>query len=234
MDENDNNLKNIDEKETYDLVERDRASTRVNAVAYLFVAISLAYALHSVYSIGQYLIDDSVPLVNCPKTYALDAPVIMQTIRSDSIQSQDRWIRGFMRRFITSQFPRTSEDVTPFFKYVIEHSAGMVQRKYKSLLVEENEIKAFIGYGFNYRFYPKFTDGSELKIRKTDNPKQVIVEIDGFLVKKMAKVTKRYSPTMKYKLEIGTPTLKNPEGITVLETDIEQITDYISGTKEKL
>lgn len=234
MKNEDNNYKNIEIEETSDIVQRDIVSSHLNKVATVFIVVSIVFAAHSLYSIIKFLADDSIPLVNCPKSFVLDAPVLMKPLRDEAPLVQDRWIRGFIRRFITSQFPRTAQDVKPFFEYVINHSTGYINQKYKSLLIEEEEMKSFIGNGFNYRFYPKVTDGDSLKIRKTDKPNVLVVEIDGFLVKKMAKVTERFTPTLKYTIEIVKPTSKNPEGINVVDADIEIITDYISGTKKSL
>ena len=87
--------------------------------------------------------------------------------------------------------------------------------------------------GFYYRFYPK--SDNDLRIRTVQGKNnQWIVEIDGYLIKRMSVTQERYTPTLRYTVEAGTPTIDNPEGLYVIEGDVEQITDYVSGRKESL
>lgn len=236
MDNEQNDIDIIDESDTKEMVERQIASNLLIRLSYLFIALSIVYAVHSIGSIFKYATDNSVPLVNCPLAYELDAPVLMKPLRDENPKAKDRWIRGFIRRYIQSQFPRNSEDFTAFTTYVANHSKYAVKDKYESLLIDKEQIMKFIEAQFFYKFYPKFGlgDGSDIRIRANDIPDQYVVEVDGYLIKRMNKIQERFTPTLRYVVEMGKPTLQNPEGIYVVDANIEQITDYVSGTKENL
>jgi len=155
-------------------------------------------------------------------------------LKEEGIKEKDRWVRGFVRRFILAQFPRTKEDVKKSFKYVKDHSTDSVRFKYEKLLSDAEKISENID-GTHYQFYPKVSDsGYDLRIRKGDSSDEWVVEIDGYLVKKMNNNEERYFPTLKYKIKAGKATLQNPEGLYVVEANIERIVDYVSGKKENL
>ena len=226
----------IDREEASDLIERDSASNILARISMVFIAFSIVFCAHSIYSIVFYLTDTSVPLVVCPRNFVVDAPVLMKSIRDQSALVQDRWVRGFMRRFVTSQFPRTGNDVVPFFTYVVDHSDGAVKDKFESLLKDKTEVQAFVNSGTFYKFYPKHVDAESppLRIRATDTPNKWSVDYEGFLVKKMNNIQERYVATLRYTVVADKPTMTNPEGLYVVDGTMEHITDYVSNTKEKL
>ena len=224
----------INREETDEVVSRSIEYDFFVKLILTVVALSIFYIFHSISSIVHYLSDDSIPVVSCPRVYNLDAPVVMGTIESGKPIEKDRWVRGFIRRFILGQFPRTKDDVEIGFKYVINHSTGDVKAKYESLHRDADEISELIKDN-NYKFYPKVSDGGyDIRVRSDEKEKTWMVEIDGFLIKKMNNNEERYFPTLKYKIVTGKATLTNPEGLYVEETEMERITDYVSRKKEKL
>jgi hypothetical protein len=229
-------MDSIDDNDTKDLRERSTENSKLSFLVFVFAALSVVMAIYSAYSIIYFTTDRSVPLVACPRNFVLDAPVLMKTIREETPIVQDRWIRGFTRRFIEAQFPRTGLDVKPFFSYVSTHSDGDVHTKFSSLLEEHVEVEHIVSGGSFYRFYPKHVElsSSAVRIRAVTPGKEWVVEVDGYLVKKMGQVTERFTPTLRYTVESKKPTIENPEGLYVTEGTIEQITDYVSETKEKL
>lgn len=216
-----------------DLVEQEVLTGGLRTLSAIFIGLALLIGFHSVYTIVKMLGDRSLPLVVCPREYTLDAPVVMKTIERSSIKSQDRWIRGFMRRFLTYQFPRSVQDVKPFFNYIYNHSKGDINLKFESYLKDVEAIQDMVKYGNYFRFYPK--DSKDLRIRPVDGyTNRWVVEIDGYLIKKMSLTTERFTPVLRYTVESGEPTMDNPEGLYVIEGNIEQYVDYVSGKKENL
>lgn len=229
----DNNENRPEKDELGKIAERELLSDQLRVLCGIFIGLALFIIAHAMYTTYSMLTDRSIPVVSCPRSYDLDAPVLMKTIDKKGLKNQDRWIRGFIRRFVTSQFPRTAEDAQTFFQYVIDHSKGMVNYKYRSIMKDIGEISKLIGAEHFFRFYPK--DQNDIRIRSVQGTtNQFVVEIDGFLIKKMSLTQERFTPTLRYVVEIGEPNLDNPEGLYVIEGDIEQITDYVSGRKEKL
>jgi hypothetical protein len=215
------------------IAKREILSGQLKTLAGLFIGLSLVIIAHAVITTYKMLSDRSVPVVVCPRSFDLDAPVLMKTIDVKGLKNQDRWIRGFMRRFITMQFPRNKEDVKSFLEYVVNHSTGDINYKYQTLLKDVGDISDMVKNGFYYRFYPKSENDMRIRTVQGKN-NQWIVEIDGYLIKKMSVTQERYTPTLRYTVEAGSPTIDNPEGLYVIEGDVEQITDYVSGRKESL
>lgn len=215
------------------IAKKEILSGQLKTLAGLFIGLALVIIAHAGISMYNMLSDRSVPVVVCPRSFDLDAPVIMKTIDARGLKNQDRWIRGFMRRFITSLFPRTKEDAKSFFQYVIDHSKGDINYKYKTLMVDIDEVSDMIKNEYYYRFYPK--DNNDVRIRTVQGTNnRWVVEIDGYLIKRMSLTQERFTPTLRYVVEAGEPTIDNPEGLYVIEGDVEQITDYVSGRKESL
>lgn len=234
MDEMNNNKRESSSDDALkQIAKREVLTAGLRNLAGIFIGLSLVILAHALYTTYQMLTDRTVPVVVCPRTFDLDAPVLMKTIDAKGLTAQDRWIRGFVRRFVTHQFPRTVEDTKPFFEYVEKHSKGSINYKYRSLLKDITDIQDMVKNGFFYRFYP--SSNSDLRIRTVQGTtNQWIVEIDGYLVKKLSITQERYTPTLRYTIESGQPTIDNPEGLYVIDGDIEQITDYVSGRKENL
>ncbi len=231
MDNNKESLERDDALEN--IAKREVLSGQLKTLAGIFIGLSLIIIAHAVITTVKMLSDRTVPVVVCPRSFDLDAPVLMPTINTKGKQTQDRWIRGFVRRFITMQFPRTKEDTKPFFEYVVNHSRGDIQYKFMTLLKDVEDVSNMVKNGTYYKFYPK--SESEIRIRTVQgNATQWVVEVDGYLIKRMSMTQERYTPTLRYTIEAGEPTIDNPEGLYVIEGDVEQITDYVSGRKESL
>lgn len=229
----DKNLPENQEEALKDLVEQEVLTGGLRTLAAVFIGLALLIGFHAVYTIFNMLGDRTVPIVMCPREYNLDAPVLMKTIKDNGNQAQDRWIRGFMRRYILNQFPRHKDDVAPFFTYIYNHSKGSIQTKFASYLKDKEDIAEMVKNGWYYKFYPQ--DSKKLRIRPVQgNPSQWVVEIDGYLIKRMTLTTERFAPTLRYTVETGQPTMDNPEGLYVIDGNIEQFVDYVSGKKENL
>jgi hypothetical protein len=188
----------------------------------------IGHAFVSIYSLWT---DKSIPLVVCPRSFELDAPVLMKTITDvESSYIQDRWIRGFIRRYVLNSYPRTEADAEPFYTYLQNHSKGAVQTKYEAYLNQIEEIKVRIASGNTLRFYA--TNSQDVRIRKNANSGEWTVEIDGYLVKNYGGRQERSIKTLRYTVEAGSATRINPDGLYVTDADLEMLTDYVSGKKE--
>lgn len=219
-----------DNKELRSLIEEDAHSNRLTVMASLFLAFALFVGGHSIYKIIQLSVDNSVPIVNCPKAYSLDAPVILKPVAESETKNKDRWVRGFVRRFVHNQFPRVKEDVAPFLSWVTAHTRGGIHSKYGELARNSSTVENMVDNGYFFRFYPK--DSEDVRIRASDVPGKWVVEIEGYLIKRTGSTEERTSPTLRYEIEADKATLDNPEGLYVTSTNIEVITDYVSGRKK--
>ena len=234
MDDNDILLQEDGAKE---FIEQQTETGKLSRITVAAAAVLFAFALHSLYSICYYMTDKSIASTICPRQFEADAPVLMKPLRDGTPENKDRWMRGFIRRFVTSQFPRSGKDVLPFFSYAANHSKGVVSRKFQALVKDHADIATLVDANQNYSFYPKFgfeDKNQALRIRETDKPGRWIVEFDGFLLKNIGRRTERYIPTLRYVVEVGPATKDNVEGLYVTEANIEQMIDYVSGTKENL
>lgn len=191
--------------------------------------IFLLLSVHFVWDISSKASDRSIPLVECPKSYELDSPVILPVLREASAKSKDQWIRGFVRKFVIRQFPRNQKDSEMFFKHVASRSQGDVKKMYEKRLDNIEKFNALLNDGFLYSFYPK--NSLDVRIRAQGNGRWV-VEIDGTLVHQMREQEVRTFPTLRYVIEAGPVTLENPEGLYVIEANIDQYADFVSGEKK--
>lgn len=224
----------IDKKDTEKLIQKEVELNFFLKLIILVISLSIVYIYHSVSSIVKYVFDDSIPIVACPKEYSIDSPVLMKTMKEEGVKEKDRWIRGFIRRFILAQFPRTKDDVKKSFQYIKDHSSDDVRLKFERFLSDADKIAETIDAN-HYQFYPKISDsGYEVRIRPGESAEEWVVEVDGYLIKKMNTNEERYSPTLKYKIQAGKATISNPEGLYVVEANIERIIDYVSGKKENI
>ena len=222
--------KERDEIEFSDAEELIKQGTEINRLTILislFIAFFLFLNIHTVYSIYSSWTDESIPLTICPRSFDLDAPVLMKSIEeNDQRYIQDRWIRGFIRRFVLNSYPRTGADAEKFFRFALDHSEGPLKTKYQSYVNAIGEIKSSISAGNSVLFYPK--SSNEMRIRAVSKTKW-IVEIEGFLVKNLMSSQERSVTTLRYDIEARRPTRTNPDGLVVVATNLETIADYVSG-----
>lgn len=212
--------------------EKNKAERTLRFFLSIFIGLSLLLLFQALYSIFEFATDDSIPLVSCPKSYELNAPVILKSVSSSELTT-DRWIRGFIGRYMKYQFPRTGEDAEKFFTYVKNHSTGSIKRKYQSYLKEMENIEKLINSGFYYKVYAK--NSTEVRIRSIDNEenKRWIVEVDSYIVNMAGLDQVRTNPTLRYTVEAGKPTLTNPEGLYVVKSNMDEKVDYVSGREKE-
>jgi len=217
----------IDLGQTEGLVKFSAAKNKLLMLVSVFIAFSIFITGHALYSIYEMLTDDSIPMVICPRTDNLDAPVVMNVLKdTKELYIQDRWIRGFVRRYILNLFPRTQDDAEPFYTYVRDHSKGKVKVKYDAFLNDINRISESIKSGNKIMFYPK--NSTEVRIDRTKHENEWIVEVDGYMIKQY-NGEERTTPTVRFTVEAGEPTKENPEGLYVTDLKTKVIADYVSG-----
>lgn len=222
----------VDFGQAEELVQFGAEKSRLITLVAIFIACSVFVIIQALWSSYQFWADDSIPLVVCPKSFDLDAPVVMNTINDTGNQYvQDRWIRGFVRRYVLNSYPRTEEDAERFFTYVRDHSAGYVRDKYQAFLNEISGIKDKIGSNNTIRFYAK--NSAEMRIRRNgDTLNQWTVEVDGYMVKNVGGSEERTVRTLRYVVESVPATRHNPDGLVVIDSNLDLIVDFVSGKSE--
>lgn len=220
-----------------DFSENEKENTKAIREVILFSALGLALILHSGYSVFQMLFDDSIPLVVCPREYDLDKPVIMTTIdQNNEAYIQDRWLRGFVRSYVMSLFPRTEADVVSFFTYIKNHSSPEIAYKYQGFLDSEDGIRRLVESGQSIKFYPKAGNGLRIRPTQSLGNKQTewVIEVDGFFNKGGKNVSERTLPTIRFTVESTAATKLNPEGLVVTELIFDDsIADKVSSRKKE-
>ena len=209
------------------LLERDAHFSNVHYFYMAVVSFSIVISCFGLYYGIHYIIDDEVPVVECPASYTLDAPVTLPPISKQSAKQKDSWIKGFMRRYINSSFPRKPEDVVEFLTFVANHSTGAVNVKYKNLLNASDRYKDEV-LSRSIRFYPSGNEKFRIRQIKGDSWS---VEIDGFLVKQVGDAENREQVVLKYDVEGVVQTAENPEGLVVTYED-RIYTDFVTGNQE--
>ena len=220
----------IEQDELKPLVEKEAATNWLSIVAGAFLAIATFVSISSIIGIISISQDETIPLVICPSVYEIDSPVLMKTISAAKPEMKDKWIKGFVRRVLQAQFPRTSQDAETHVTYIMNHSKGDVRRLYEGYFEEIDAFKTLIDQGYYYAFYPNNT--LEVRIRSTGNGGEWAVEVDGFMVRTAGSKEERTTPTLNYVIKTGEHTLKNPEGLYVVESNIIEIADYVSGRRD--
>jgi hypothetical protein len=218
-----------------DFKENEKEYNKTIRDIVLFASLGIALILHSGFSLFQMVFDESIPLVICPRDYDLDKPVIMKTIsENDKAFVQDRWIRGFVRNYVMSLFPRTDQDAVPFFSFIKNHSSYSIADKYKSYLDSAEGIKKMLENGQGVRFYPKSSSGVRIRPTQTDGKQtEWVVEVDGYLNKGYHQNAERTLPTIRMTITAQPPTRTNPDGLLVTDLILDnKILDLVSGRKK--
>lgn len=222
------------ELEGFDSEVQDLAQ-KEDSIATAFLLFVLAGALFGtsvffdVLEIRNKLLDKTVPIVECPVSFELDSPRLLKVIREGSDSSKERWIRGFVRRYVQAQFPRNGVDAETFLPHVIGRSKKEVKKYYQSLFGSLKQFKGLIDQGFYYRVYPVGRTAMRIRLSSVS---RWVVEFDVVMVQQMNGNEKRSFPTLRYTIEAGEVTLDNPEGLYVVESNTDTYVDYMTGERK--
>lgn len=211
------------------LIEKEAASNWLNILAGTFLAIAAFLSINCFLDIVHILNDESIPMVVCPKTFELDSPVLMKTISLASPEAKDKWIKGFIRRFINAEFPRSIEESKTSLKYVVDHSKGAIRSQFEGYLDKVEDFNNLMLQGFYFSFYPN--NSLDVRIRASGSKGEWVVEVDGFLIRQVGNKEERSTPTLRYVVRVGDHTMDNPEGLYVVDGNVSDIADYVSGRK---
>lgn len=223
----------VNQEDLVELLENDVEKQRLLTLSGVVLGLSVLMILHNFYSIIKMVTDDSIPLVNCPRTFELDKPVLLKSVYSSKI-SIDNHIRGFSISFVRSLFPRSVEDLEPFYNYVINHSDGYFKKRYEARLEDKKKIKDNIEVGIYSKFW--IANSQKIQIRPLDGKTgQWKVIILGYLHKRLSGGEfEKLQPRIELVVKAVKPTITNPEGLIVDEFVMKQINDPISGSEVEI
>ena len=218
----------IDPREIKDLLDKDTSTNWLLVTSGIVIAASIFLSFQAITSIFRSLRDDTLPLVSCPNSYSLDAPTILRTLKSSSLREKDRFIRGFVRRAIVNQFPQSSSEAEPSLRWLVGHTTKPLRTEYEAYLDDLKKFNALIETNHFKTFYAK--DVNSVRIRNVAQG-EWIVEVDGFFVVRRGEYEERTTPTLTMTIITSDSTLENPEGLFITRTNIDKISDYVSGRK---
>jgi hypothetical protein len=221
----------IEKDELSPLIEKESANNWLNIVMGLFLAVATFLSINCFIDIIHILNDDTIPMVVCPKSFEIDSPVLMKTINLSSAEAKDKWIKGFMRRFVQAQFPRNPSEAEASLKYVVEHSQKDIHARYGGYLNKLEDFQNLLTQGYYYSFYPN--NSLDIRIRASGAKGEWAVEIDGFMIRTAINKEDRTTPTLRYVVRAGDHTMQNPEGLYVVDGNLLEIADYVSGRKDE-
>ena len=193
-------------------------------IAVTLVFFKLSYSFYQLFSVYT---DDSAIVGVCPRAYDLDSPVKMDLLGKNH-NLKDKWLKGFVRKVLTYNYPRSGNDVEVFYKYLSSHSLGSDKIKYLARLDEISEIKRSLESGNFAKFYPE--DSKDVKIRPLDENTWK-VQIDGYLKQRLDGKVSVTTPTISFEVETGKITKDNPEGLYFSNYQVEEIYDFVTGRK---
>lgn len=219
----------IEQDELNPLLEKQAANNWLNIILGIFLAIAAFLSVTTFLDIVRIANDKTIPLVVCPRTFDLDRPVLMKTITSAPAKVKDAYIKGFVRKLVQSQFPRTADDAEQALKFLVSHSEGALASKFSGFLKNIELFKELIQSGYFYEFYPE--NSLDVRIRSTGRSGEWAVEVDGHMTKHVDKMELRTTPTLRYVIRTGDHTLTNPEGLYVVDGNLLDYIDYVSGRK---
>lgn len=214
-----------------DLVDKESAKGGLTKMAGILVALVVAMMMHNAWSIYLMLFDDTIPLVQCPKEFDLDRPVILKRFDSMTKVDTDNWVKGFVINYVNKLYPRTAEDAKPFFEYIRDHSTGLMSRKYAARVSEIDSIKKEITSGSFVKFW--VTNSESIKIRKVSEGEWSVV-VYGYLHKRSNGNLQKAQPRVELTVDSVGASRSNPEGLVVSEIRVVQISDPISGAEIEL
>jgi len=221
----------IDDKELSELKEKSDAEGKLITLIGAVIGLVLMMMLHNFYSIYDMVTDDSISFVKCPRSFELDRPVVLKRFEDSDTKVIDTWIKSFSTTYILNLFPRTAEDVEPFFNYIKNHSEGWTKKRFIARLESLKSIKKEVSTNNFSKFY--FKDSSQIKIRKISSVGTIKwkIVLEGFLHKKQGTYSEKSQPKVEMIIRKIKPTITNPEGLIVEEIVSAHIIDPVSGDK---
>lgn len=185
----------------------------------------------------QNLNDDELQVYSCPVNYFQDAPVVLNEIKHESVDSVEKYLRGFIRQYLRSIYPKNSNEAKDMYLFAGNHSTGGLRQKYLSMAKDHKMIGKELDSGRYTDFFPAgpITEKNSINISmKSEGVWSV--EIEGYLNdKKGEKRDDRGAVTIKLTVEKGEAKLNGSySGLYVSSFDIIAVKDQISGNEEKI
>lgn len=216
------NLEDIEE-----LAEKESAKTNNILLAGITFGLLLVIFVYDMFSVYHYYTDDSIAGVQCPRDFYQSKAIKMKTLSEMDKTSLNNHLLSFAIDYTTALYPRVPEDFEPMTQYIVNHSSGMLKKRYQARLNDSDKIKTFMRSNYT-KFWHKGQD--YIKIRKKQySDTQWVMEIPGYLHKKQYLKKNKSQPTITLYVSAGKITRDNPLGLYVTDKKITQLKDPISG-----
>lgn len=218
--------KPLDDKQIEIIEDRDRRMDFLTTLSGVMIAFSCAAVVLCYMMVNNLKNNDQAPVVACPKSFDLDAPVTLKPLESLSAEQYEKHAFGFVRRFVTNQYPRSSSEVEASLSYLKAHSKGEIARRWLAYEEEINNYKRNLDSGKIIKVYP--INGERWRISKNGSS-GFIVEFDAWVIRENGVGRESEASTVRYLIEKGPYTVDNPEGLYVMNDVIETTKDPVSG-----
>lgn len=243
VEESEESPESKDEDDSEDLIEhleeREILKSKTDGGHVFVIGLALGVVLFCLFVSYKLVSDESLQVFACPTSRELDAPVAMKRLRDFGSRDVEAYIRGFVRRYVRSMYPKNSQEASYMYKWVANHSLGNLKIKYRGYDNDHEKIGDDLDNGKSTDFFPAraTADKDGFRISKKDGyDTKWVVEIEGFLNDRKSMVNDdRGVVTLRLHIELGEVLLHGSQsGLYVSEVEITNMYDPVSNGIKKI
>lgn len=179
--------------------------------------------------------DDTLVSYRAPEVVEMGAPIKLTQIEQVEPDKLQNMIYDFSRLFIRSLYPKNSKEAKFHYDYIVRHTTNYdLKNEYKSYLESVDEVGVQLDSGRFKEFFP--LNSLDFRIRKIDEKKEWVFEIDGFLNNRISMIEEsRGVVTMRLVIEYLKPSTNGSySGWYVKDIEILTLRDVVANNKENI
>lgn len=218
-----------------ELAELDKTKRKYEATELMFSVSTIVLLLFIVTRAIKLYSDDTLVSYRAPEVTEMGAPIRLVQLEQLSPNELQNMIYDFSRLFIRSLYPKNSKEAKFHYDYIVRHTTNYdLKNEYQSYLDSLDDVGVQLDSGRFKEFFP--LNSLDFRVRKIDNEKEWVFEIDGFLNNRISMIEEsRGVVTMRLTIEYLRPSSKGSySGWYVKDLEILTLRDVVANNKENI
>lgn len=218
-----------------ELEEVEKEKERFSSFEIIYLTIVIAVGVSLLSRIYFLYSDDALIAYKAPEVTEMGAPIKLTRVTELPSDRLHNMLHDFTRQYIRALYPKNSLELEHHYNFIIKHTRNKkLLNEYLGYLEDKEAIGSELDLGKVTWFSP--VNSLDLRIRKKQNQKAWIVEIDGFLNNSISSLKDdRGIVTLRFQMTYDRPSSEGSySGWYVTDYEIITTTDPIANNQKNV